>query len=306
MILNLKKLATLIFITSILSCSSDKKLPVNDNAVALRIDGSSTVFPITQGIVNLYKNEYNNFKISLAVSGTGGGFEKFVRNEISINNASRPIKDNQKALCEKNGVKYLQIEVAYDGIAVVINSQNNWADYLTVDDLQLIWKSDGAINWSDVRQDWPNEPISLYGPGDASGTLDYFKISILSSQQKFRSDYRKSENDNLLANGIANDKYSIGFFGLAYYEKNKDKLGLLAIDNGNGAILPTKESISKAQYTPLSRPMFIYVNKEFADTKGGSAFLRFYLENAGHVSNKIGYVELSKAKYENAIAQLKL
>lgn len=271
----------------------------------LSIDGSSTVYPITENIVDRYKTRFNNLVISIKVSGTGGGFEKFSKNQIGINNASRKIKESEDLLCKQNNIGYKVIEVAYDGIAVVTNSNNSFVDYLTVEELKRIWKKDGAKTWSDVRTGWPEEPIKLYGPGDASGTHDYFGEAILGDEE-FRTDYTKSENDNLLVRGVGSNEfeYALGFFGLAYYEENKSNLKLVPIDNGNGPVTPSTVTISTGDYTPLSRPMFLYVNNSFLEDKVGKGFITFYLQNAAEAAESVGYVALPAKRYNDAISTL--
>ncbi len=283
---------------------SDKKSSHAVKKEKLKIDGSSTVYPITAAIVEKYNKQQSDFKILLSVSGTGGGFNKFIDKETEINNASREISPEEIRRCSANQVMFRQFEVAYDGIAVVVNKENTWVDDLTVAELEKIWSRDGASKWSDIKTDWPDEIISLYGPGNESGTHDYFKKVIISKNQAFKEDFRKSENDNLLVTGISNNKFALGFFGLAYYERNKEKLKLVAIDNGNGPVYPSAKTISAQQYTPLSRPMFIYVNETFCQKESGKRFIEFYLKNAASMSSKVGYVPLPEAIYSQAITKI--
>jgi phosphate transport system substrate-binding protein len=287
----------------IASCSKQGHQEPAADAETLFIDGSSTVYPITEGIVDKYKSDTNNFIISLKVSGTGGGFDKFSKKEIDINNASREIKESEIEKCRANGVNFKRFDVAYDGIAVVVNVNNDFVDYLTVEELNLIWKIDGAETWSDVRPEWPDEEIKLFGPGDDSGTHDYFNDAIV-GDDGMKDDYIKSENDNLLVRGIVNNDYAMGFFGLAYFEENKESLKIVPIDNGNGPVTPSTESVNSGQYTPLSRTMYIYVNEDFCNSESGKTFIKYYLSNATEVITQVGYVPLPASRYSEAINSL--
>ncbi|HHP7240941.1 MAG TPA: PstS family phosphate ABC transporter substrate-binding protein [Cyclobacteriaceae bacterium] len=286
------------------SCSGKKEKEPAADARVLKIDGSSTVYPITAGIIERYKQEFDNLKFDIAVSGTGGGFKKFVQKETDINNASRSIKGGEEELCENNGIAYTEYEIAYDGIAIVMNQENDWVDNLTVEELNRIWVTDGVTNWSDIKPGWPEEPIKLYGPGDESGTHDYFMSAIIPDTLSMRDDYVKSENDNLLVTGISNNKHSLGFFGLAYFEKNKDDLKLVPIDNGDGPVLPTPETVGSGKYKPLARPLFIYVNDDFGNSEDGKTFINFYFQNVGEIANQVGYVSLPPNNYQSYMSSL--
>ncbi len=285
------------------SCSGDKKVQNVEIVDTLKIDGSSTVFPITSKIVELYNNQFGDLKISVNVSGTGGGFSKFALGEIDLNNASREINEVERQRCQDNEVIYEQIRIAIDGIAVVVNPKNTWIDYLTVAELKLIWQKDGAKKWSEVRAAWPAEPIELYSPGEASGTYDYFKEAILGSVE-LAEEVKMSENDNLLALGVSNSKNAIGFFALAYFEDNKSKLKLVPIDNGQGPVFPTAETVGAGEYTPLSRPVFIYVRNQFKEKAIGKKFLQFYLNKAPATAQSLGFVPLETAEYAKTLASL--
>lgn len=263
----------------------------------IKIDGSSTVYPITEAVAEDFSAENSEVKISVAESGTGGGFKKFGRGETDINDASRPIKSTEDSTCKANNISYQELLVAYDGLAVVVNPQNDWCKDITVAELKKIWEPEaqGKITkWSQVRTGWPNEEIHLYGPGSQSGTFDYFTEEICGKAKACRGDYTASEDDNVLVQGIAGDKYALGYFGLAYYESNSDKLKLVGVDNGTGPVLPSVETVKNKTYTPLSRPLFIYVSTTAVAKPEVTAFVNFYLEHAAHLSAEVGYVPLSE------------
>lgn len=268
----------------------------------VKIDGSSTVYPITEAIAEEYRTEQPNVRVTVGVSGTGGGFGKFSRNEIAINNASRPIKDSEIEEAEKNNVGYIELSVAYDGLAVVVSKENDWAASLTVEELKKIWEpaAQGKLtHWNQIRPEWPNVPLNLYGPGIASGTYDYFTEVIVGKSGSSRGDYTASEDDNVLVQGVSGDKNALGFFGLAYFEENQEKLKLVGVDDGSGAVLPSYETVKDGSYTPLSRPVFIYVNSEATKTEAVVDFVEFYLETAGELVQDVGYIALPEADYEN-------
>lgn len=269
----------------------------------IRIDGSSTVFPITQAIADAYNTENtDSVEVDVSFSGTGGGFEKFCAGETDISNASRPIVEDEIAACDAAGIRYYELPVAFDALTVVVNPQNTWAEDITVEELKALWEpaAQGKITqWNQVRPDWPTESISLYGPGLDSGTYDYFAEVVVGSDT--RSDFVASEDDEILAEGVANNPNALGYFGLAYYEENQDSLKALAIDGGNGAIAPTTENVEKALYNPLARPLFIYVNFKSAQTNPAvREFVQFYLENAPTLVDDVGYVPLPEEGYHIA------
>lgn len=270
----------------------------------IKIDGSSTVYPITEAIAEEFRAEAPDVKVTVGVSGTGGGFKKFARNETAISDASRPIKDKEKAACEENGVGYVELEVAYDGLAVLINPENDWVDYLTVEELKKIWEpaAQGVVmKWSQIRDGFPDEEIHLFGPGVASGTYDYFTKAICGEEGASRGDYTASEDDNVLVQGISTDKYGLGFFGLAYYEENQDKLKLVGVDGGSGVVIPTQETVADGTYKPLSRPIFIYVNNKAAEREEVVEFVNFYLELVPEIAQEVGYIALPAAEYAKQV-----
>jgi len=240
-------------------------------------------------------------RVTVGVSGTGGGFKKFYRGETDINDASRPIKSKEVKICEENGISYVGLSVAYDGLAVLKNPANDWLTSITVEELNKLWvpqAQDSIMYWNQIREEWPNEEIHLFGPGVASGTYDYFAEVICGKKVGTRGDYTASEDDNVLVQGIATDKYALGFFGLAYYEENKDKLDLVAVDNGNGAVFPSMETVSSGEYAPLSRPIFIYVSNKAAEKPEVVDFVDFYLSSAGNIAKEVGYVALPAEEYQ--------
>lgn len=278
----------------------------------IAIDGSSTVFPITEAVAEEFMAQHPGVQVTVGVSGTGGGFKKFTAGETQIANASRPIKDEEKQKAQQNNIKYVDFTVAIDGIAVVVNPQNDWVDHLTVEELKKIWEPNSKVKkWSDIRPNWPNAEIKLYGPGTDSGTFDYFTEEIVGEAKASRSDYTASEDDNVLVQGVAGDKYALGYFGYAYYVENKDKLKVVPIDGGNGPVTPSEETINKGTYKPLSRPLFIYVNADMLkQRKELQAFVKFYLENAQKLAPQVGYIAIPQnvheenlKKFEEALAK---
>jgi phosphate transport system substrate-binding protein len=277
----------------------DGQATSNDKG-SIGIDGSSTVFPITEAVAEEYRAVAKDVQVTVGVSGTGGGFKKFSRGETDISDASRPIKQKEIDACKENNISYLELSVAYDGLAVIANPENDWLTDITVAELKKIWEpaAKGVVmNWNQIRPEWPAEKIELYGPGTASGTFDYFTEAICGESGACRADYNSSEDDNILVTGVSGNKYALGFFGLAYYEANQEKLKLVAVDGGNGAVTPSLESVKDGSYAPLSRPLFIYVNSTAAAKKHVVNFVNFYLENAGEMAEEVGYIPLKDEEY---------
>jgi phosphate transport system substrate-binding protein len=275
---------------------SDSTANAEGTESSISIDGSSTVYPITAGIAEMFGEE-SEVEVTVGESGTGGGFKKFASGEIAICDASRSIKDGEAADCEKNGIKYQEIKIAYDGLAIVVNKENTFIDKLTVEELKKIWIADKpAMTWADVRAGWPKEKIVLYGPGDASGTYDYFKEAILGKEVAMRTDFNPNENDNALVKGVADGKFALAYFGLSYYEQNKDKLKIVPIDGGKGAITPTLATVLDKTYSPLSRPLFIYVSNKGVANAGVKSFVDFYLKTVNETSKRVGYIPLPDAE----------
>lgn len=257
-------------------------------------DGSSTLGPLTEAAIEEFTKIAPKIRITNGISGTGGGFERFVKGEIAIANASRPIKDTEAEAAAAAGIPWYKFDVAYDGITVVVSSENDFIESITVEQLNKIWSADGGVKtWADVDPSWPTEAIELYGPGTASGTFDYFNEEILGADAKVRTDYTPSEDDNVLVQGVAGSKYALGYFGFSYYEENQDSLKALAIDAGAGPVAPSIESISDGSYKPLGRTLFIYVNaNELKSRQEVAEFVRYYLATADELAPSVGYIPL--------------
>lgn len=272
---------------------------------SITIDGSSTVYPISEAVAEEFQKMNQGVKVTVNFSGTGGGFEKFLVKETDINDASRPIKDKEINKAKESGIEYLELKVAYDGLSVVVNKDNDYVDYLTLEELKKIWEPNSSVKtWKDVRSEWPAEPVKLYGPGSDSGTFEYFTEEVNGEAGAIRVDYTASEDDNVLVNGIAGDKDSIGFFGYAYYIENKDKLKVVPIDSGNGPVVPNAETVENGTYEPLSRPLFIYVNKEALQREEIKEFITYYLTEGKELIPEIGYVKLPQVEYDNQLSQI--
>ena len=254
------------------SCSENNDEAEQEAVGELRgtvsLDGSSTVYPISEAIAEEFLSVAPRVRVTVGVSGTGGGFKKFLSREIDINDASRTIKNSEVEEARANGIDYLEIPVAFDGLSVVVNPNNTWVDHLTVDELRMIWQPGSMVDsWDDIRPNWPQLPIRLYGPGTDSGTFDYFTEAVNGESGASRPDYTASEDDNVLVQGISGDENALGFFGYAYYIENQENLKIVPIDDGNGPVAPTARSINEGTYSPLSRPIFVYLNTKFLFTE---------------------------------------
>ena len=273
----------------------------------INVDGSSTVFPITEAVAEEFgRLTKGNVRITVGVSGTGGGFKKYCNGETDISDASRPITPTEVNACAAKGIEYLELPVGIDGLTVTVNPRNNFVQCLTVNELRTVWEpaAEGKVTrWSQVRPGFPNVPVRLYGPGVASGTFDYFTEAINGKAGASRGDYTASEDDNVLIQGVAGDQNALGFFGYAYYVQNKDRLKAVAIDGGKGCVLPTQETINSGNYTPLSRPLFIYVRKDAARPQI-KEFVRYYLGASGRdLVGKVGYIPFPAKAYELALGR---
>ncbi|HEO8418636.1 PstS family phosphate ABC transporter substrate-binding protein [Niallia sp. FSL W8-0635] len=287
------------------SSDSSKENGTEQLSGQIKLDGSSTVYPIMEAIVEEYQAEQPNVKVSVASSGTGGGFKAFIAGETDFSNASRPIKDEEKTELESKGIDFTELRLAYDGLSVVVNKDNTWVDHLTIDELKKIWLEDGtAKKWSDIREGWPEEEIKYYSPGTDSGTFDYFDEVILEDQPIAKA-ATLSEDDNILVQGVTGDKNAIGYFGYAYYAENKDKLKVVPIDGGNGPVEPTNETVESGEYAPLSRPLFTYVKNESVKKAEVADFVEFMIDNAAELSEDVGYVKLPEEEYEKDLELIK-
>lgn len=270
----------------------------------IKIDGSSTVYPITEAVAEEFqKMKRGAVKVTVGISGTGGGFKKFCRGETDISNASRPIVKKEMEACKEAGVEYIELPIAYDGIAVMVNPKNHWVTSMTPAELKKIWEPAAEkkiTKWIHVNSSWPDIPLNLYGPGVDSGTFDYFTEAIVGKSRASRGDFTASEDDNVLVQGIANDRGALGFFGYAYYAENKDKLKIVPIEAGKGPIVPSEKTIMEGTYQPLSRPIFIYVSKKAAERPEVKEFVEFYLKQATKLVKQVKYVPLPERAYKLA------
>lgn len=273
----------------------------------IQIDGSSTVYPVSQAMAEefMMSQEGRDVRVTVSQSGTGGGFQRFCLGETEISNASRPIKPEEEARCEENGVEPVEFKIALDGLTVAVNPQNDFVQCLTVEELRRIWGPGSQVQtWSDVRSEWPDQAIKFYGPGTDSGTFDYFTEEIMGESGASRQDYTASEDDNVLVQGVAGDPSALGYFGVAYYEQNAERLKAVEVDGGSGCVAATRETIESGEYTPLSRPMFVYVRSDALSRPEVRGFLTFYMENGEELVPTTGYVPLSGAEYDANLSQV--
>lgn len=272
----------------------------------IQADGSSTVGPITEAMAEEFVKDYPDVQIPVAISGTGGGFKRFVVGETDVQNASRPIKEEEKKKAAENGVEMTEFKVAYDGITICVSKENTFVDTLTVAELNKMWAPDSTVKtWKDIRPEWPADPIKFYTPGPDSGTFEFFTEAINKKAKAMRPDVNPSEDDNTLVQGIGGDKNAIGFFGFAYYEANQNKLKAVKVDAGTGAVEPSLNTIKDGSYKPLSRPIFVYVNNKSFAKPEVKEFIKFYLENAAQIVPEIGEVALPEAEYKDQLNKIK-
>jgi phosphate transport system substrate-binding protein len=312
---SLKKLALTAMMGGVLlfvaACGSEQAGKTTDAAEVnkqlsgeVKIDGSSTVYPIMEAVAEEYQMVQPDVKVSVGLSGTGGGFKAFIAGETDLSNASRPIKEEEKAQLEEKGIEFTEIKLAFDGLSVLVNKENTWVDHLTVDELKKLWIEDGtARKWSDIRKGWPEEEIKFYSPGTDSGTFDYFNEVILEDQPIVQS-ATLSEDDNILVQGISGDKNAIGYMGYAYYLENKKNLKIVPIDGGKGPIEPTNKTIESGEYAPLSRPLFTYVKNISVKNEEVYDYVRFLIEKAADLSEEVGYVRLPQEEYDKDLEAL--
>src|SRR5918995_3268629 len=299
----MKKMLLATFIAGLLAT------PLAAKAQVIQIDGSSTVFPITEAVAEEFQQaKKGKIKVTVGISGTGGGFKKFCRGETDIQDASRPILKQEMEACKGAGVEYIEVPVAFDALTVMINPKNNWSPSMTVAELKKIWEpsAQGKItNWNQVRDKWPNAPLKLFGAGADSGTFDYFTEAITGKAKSSRGDFTASEDDNVLVQGIANDRNALGFFGYAYYAENKEKLKAVPIVNKAGAVGPSEKTVLDGSYQPLSRPIYIYVSKKALEKPEVREFTEFYLKNAPKLVKEVKYVPLPEKVYTLGASRVK-
>ncbi len=291
---------------------SGKKRAASAAPGVIAVDGSSTVFLINEAVAEEFQKQ-STTKVTIGVSGTGGGFKKFCAGEVALVGASRPIKPLEAHGCAANTIDFIELPIAYDGLAIVVNPANDWAKSITVQELKTLWQPEAqgrVLAWSDVRAGWPDKPIHLFGPGPDSGTYDYFTKAVVGEEHQSRGDFTASEDDNVLVHGVASDPLGLGYFGLAYYVENTDKLKLVPVDDGvdedgKGPIPASAETVRAATYQPLSRPLFIYVSRTAADRPEVSAFVEFYLMHGASLVTEAHYVALPPTAYTLALERFK-
>ncbi len=268
----------------------------NDAAGSVRVDGSSTVAPLTSAAAELFKESNPNINVTVGTSGTGGGFEKFCRGETDMNDASREIEDDEAANCKENGVDYQEMVVANDALTVVVNASNDFVQCLTVDQLKSIWEPKSEVNnWNQIDPSYPDEPIKLFGPGTDSGTFDYFTDAINGEEGASRTDYTPSEDDNVTVTGVSGSPGGMGYFGYTYYEENQDKVRALEIDGGDGCVAPSPETVQDGSYQPLGRPLFIYPSVQALGSNAAFAsFLQYYVENDAEIAEASLFIPLNE------------
>ena len=283
-------------------CAGDR-----DGAVegSIHIDGSSTVYPITEAVVEQFQSEHPRIRVAVGVSGTGGGFKKFCSGEAEIADASRQIKPSELERCRAHGVEPRELHIALDGLSVVVNPDNNFVSCLTVNELRRIWEPGSTVDsWSEVRPEWPDLKISLYGPGIDSGSFDYFTEAIVGEEDASRADFAASEDDNVLVHGVSGDRGALGYFGHAYYVESPDLLKLVAVDAGDGCVPPTRETIASGEYRPLTRPLFLYVDGTALVRQEIVTFMRYYLSQVEELALDVGYVPVPAEQHEAALREI--
>lgn len=270
----------------------------------IKADGSSTVYPITEAVAEEFQSvKKGKVKVTVGISGTGGGFKRFCRGETDISDASRPIKKSEIDACKEQKIEFIELPVAYDGLAIVVNPKNTWVKSFTVDDLKKMWEPAAEkkiTKWNQIRPEWPAVNLKLFGPGADSGTFEYFTEAVVGKARSSRGDFTASEDDNVLVQGVSGDKGALGYFGLAYYEENKDKLKVVPIDGGKGPVSPTEKTVENNSYQPLSRPLFIYINKAAVSRPEVKEFVEFYLKNASKLVKEAKYISLPAQAYKLA------
>jgi phosphate transport system substrate-binding protein len=292
----------LVAVTLLAACGGGEGGAESGLTGSVEIDGSSTVFPVAEAVAEEFQIANQGVQVTVGVSGTGGGFKRFCAGETDMSNASRPIRDTEVAECAANGVEFTQLTVGWDGLSVIANPENDFAMCLTVEELRRIWEPNSTVTtWADVRDGWPAEGIRLYGPGTDSGTFDYFTEAIMGESGASRADFQASEDDNILVQGVAGDRYALGYFGYAYYAENSSRLKLIEVDGGAGCVAPSDETIEDGTYAPLARPLFVYVRNGALSRPEIRAYADFMLENAAELVPSTGYHALTAEQYADGL-----
>jgi len=280
-----------------------------ESPALLKVDGSSTVFPITEAVAEEFQKETRGMvRVTVGISGTGGGFKKFCRGETDVQDASRPISAGEMEACRAAGIQYYELPIAFDALTIAVSPQATWIDAMTADELKRMWEpsAQGRLTrWNQIRPSWPDQPLKLFGAGSDSGTFDYFTEAIVGRAKASRGDYTASEDDNTLVQGISNDKHALGYLPYAYYEPNKKRLKAVAIEAGHGPVLPSRETVENGAYQPLSRPLFLYVNAKAAGKPEVKRFVEFYLGQAPVLVPQVQYVPLPQRAYELALGHFR-
>lgn len=281
----------------------------SESTALVKVDGSSTVFPITEAVAEEFQKETRgSIRVTVGISGTGGGFKKFCRGETDVQDASRPISAGEMEACRTAGIQYYELPVAFDALTIAVSPQATWIDSVTVAELKQMWEpsAQGRVTkWNHIRPAWPDQPLKLFGAGSDSGTFDYFTEAVVGKAKASRGDYTASEDDNTLVQGISNDKHALGYIPYAYYEPNKKKLKAVAVDGGHGPVPPSRDTVESGAYQPLSRPMFIYVNAKSVGKPEVKRFVEFYLAQAPTLVPQVKYVPLPRQAYELAMAHFR-
>ena len=277
-------------------------------ATTVSIDGSSTVYPVTEAVAEEFQNEMQGaVHVTVGIAGTGGGFKRFCRGETDVSDASRPILAEEMEQARANGITYIELPICFDAITIIVHPENDWADAITVDELKRMWEPSAqgrVLKWNQIRPEWPDKELSLFGPGADSGTFDYFTEAVVGKAKSSRGDFTGSEDDNVLVQGVAGNKYALGYLPYAYYPPNADKLKAVPVDwekDAEGPVAPNMENVLKGIYNPLSRPLFIYVSKKSADRPEVQKFVEFYLANGTELAKEVGYLPLPPQAYEMAL-----
>jgi phosphate transport system substrate-binding protein len=298
--------ATLVLLGLLAVPTSDIR---SESTVLVKVDGSSTVFPITEAVAEEFQKDARGaVRVTVGISGTGGGFKKFCRGETDVQDASRPISTSEMEACRANGIQYFELPIAFDAMTIAVSPQNTWIDSVTVAELKAMWEpsAQGRVTkWNQIRSTWPAHPLKLFGAGSDSGTFDYFTEAVVGKAKASRGDYTASEDDNTLVQGISNDKHALGYIPYAYYEPNRKKLKAVAVDGGHGPVLPARDTVENGTYQPLSRPLFVYVNTKSAVKSEVKRFVEFYLAQAPALVPQVKYVPLPQLAYELVLAHFR-